>query len=185
MLSNQHEHKHRRKHKHEQCASFVIGLSTCPRRECRRFSGHALVATRRFGYQRNRLSHCPKFVFAAQVPIFPRNPKRPRDRRNLGHHRIDPKLSAAGCRNASAANPAIRKGSAAMARRSATERSALAQGSHKHRGVKQCLTSLRRTAARTICKSYPSQDAHIGLRGPHAYPWSARFPPAPKVLTIS
>ena len=21
----------------------------------------------------------------------------------------------------------------------------------------------------------------MGLRGPHAYPWSARFPPAPKV----
>jgi len=48
--------------------SFVIGLPTCLRRECRRFSGHALVATRRFGYRWNRLPHCPKSVFAAQVP---------------------------------------------------------------------------------------------------------------------
>jgi hypothetical protein len=32
-----------------------------------RFGGHALVATRRFGYRRNRLPHRPKFVFAAQV----------------------------------------------------------------------------------------------------------------------
>ena len=61
------------------CPSFVIGLPTCPGRECCRNSGCALVATRRFGYRRNRLSHCPKFAFTAQVPTIPRN--RPRDRR--------------------------------------------------------------------------------------------------------
>ena len=40
MLSNEHK---------SNCASFVIGLPTCPRRKCCRFSGHALVATCRFG----------------------------------------------------------------------------------------------------------------------------------------
>jgi hypothetical protein len=64
MLSNEHEHKH------EPLCFVCIALSTCPRRECRRFSGRALVATRRFGYRRNRLSHCPKFVFAA-LSTFP------------------------------------------------------------------------------------------------------------------
>ena len=49
------------------CASFVIGLPTWPRRECRRFAAHAMVATRRFGYRRNRLPHRPRFVLAAQI----------------------------------------------------------------------------------------------------------------------
>ena len=66
------------------CPSFVIGLPTCPGRECCRNSGCALVATRRFGYRRNRLSHCPKFAFTAQVPTIPRN--RPRDRRQRSRH---------------------------------------------------------------------------------------------------
>ena len=61
MLSNEHEHKH------EPLCFVCIALSTCPRRECRRFSGRALVATRRFGYRRNRLPHRPRFVLAAQI----------------------------------------------------------------------------------------------------------------------
>jgi|SoiMethySBSTD1v2_1073268.scaffolds.fasta_scaffold717143_2 hypothetical protein len=62
------------------CASFVIGLPTCPRREWRRVCGYALVVARRFGYQRNRLPHRPKSVLAAWISTVYPSAKSPRDR---------------------------------------------------------------------------------------------------------
>ena len=61
------------------CASFVIGLPTCPRRECRRVCGYALVVARRFGYRRNRLPHRPKSVLAAWISTVYPSAKSPRD----------------------------------------------------------------------------------------------------------
>ena len=61
------------------CASFVIGLPTCPRREWRRVCGYALVVARRFGYQRNRLPYRPKSVLAAWISTVYPSAKSPRD----------------------------------------------------------------------------------------------------------
>ena len=65
------------------CASFVIGLPTCPRREWRRVCGYALVVARRFGYRRNRLPHRPRSVLAAWISTVYPSAKSPRDRRHL------------------------------------------------------------------------------------------------------
>ena len=63
MLSNEYE----------QLCFICYRVADMPAPQVLSVSGRALVATRRFGYRRNRLSHCPKFVFTAH-PTWSRKP---------------------------------------------------------------------------------------------------------------
>ena len=62
MLSNEHEHKH------EQLCFVCYRVADMPTPQVLSRQWPCVIATRRFGYRRNRLSHCPKFVCTAQVP---------------------------------------------------------------------------------------------------------------------
>jgi hypothetical protein len=89
MLSNQHEHKHRRKHKHEQLCFVCYRVVDMPTPRVPSVQWPCASCDAPIWVPKKSPVALPKICIRCTGPDISTQPES--DRRNLGHHRIDPK----------------------------------------------------------------------------------------------